>query len=101
MGALRRVYRDRSRRYTRAIRGALFVKQHPEYAPCAMAEPGVELVHRLGESHLELARLGAQNRRHPRPGTSQQPEERGKNYRDADGARDSSFLEPVDALSER
>jgi hypothetical protein len=65
-----------------------------------MAEPGVELVHRFGESYLELARLGAQDRRHPRTRPDQYPEKRAKDYRDANGAGDSSFLEPVGALSE-
>jgi hypothetical protein len=66
-----------------------------------MAEPGVDLVHRFGETLLELLRLGAENGCNGCTSADQQTKKQRKNYGHSDRPRDASLLEPVRSLRER
>ena len=84
-----------------AIGGAFFVEEDSEHAIRAVSQPGIDFVHRLGQLLLELSRLGAKDRRHPRTGASEQAEKCRKNYGDAESARNTTALQPIRALGKR
>ena len=66
-----------------------------------MAEPGVDLVQRLGKSLLQLFRLGSKNGRHPDAAANEKAQKQRKNYSHAEPARDAALLEPVRSLGDR